>query len=205
MVATRQDAWTEDDDLLLAETTLRHVREGSTQLAAFEEVGEKLGRTAAACGFRWNSTIRKKYEAALQIAKAQRHKMKQQERKQKKAEKKARPEASPPDYDSFQENVSIDSVIRFLKAQKNIHGRVRQLERELEEKEKQIQTLQQENEEMKKDLDSMQDNYQGINDDYKTLIKIMDRARKMTVLSDEDEEEPTQFKMEPNGNLERVD
>ena len=74
MVANRQDAWTEDDDLLLAEVTLRHVREGGTQLSAFEEVGRKLNRTAAACGFRWNSLVRKKYEAAIRIAKAQKQK-----------------------------------------------------------------------------------------------------------------------------------
>ena len=37
----RQDAWTDEDDLLLAETVLRHVREGSTQLNAFEEVGDQ--------------------------------------------------------------------------------------------------------------------------------------------------------------------
>jgi len=30
MMKTRQDAWTEENDLLLAETVLRHVREGST-------------------------------------------------------------------------------------------------------------------------------------------------------------------------------
>ena len=48
----RQDAWTDEDDLLLAETVLRHVREGSTQLNAFEEVGDQLNRTSAACGFR---------------------------------------------------------------------------------------------------------------------------------------------------------
>lgn len=60
MEAARQDAWNEDEDLILAEVVLRHIREGSTQLAAFEEVGEKLKRTAAACGFRWNAAIRKK-------------------------------------------------------------------------------------------------------------------------------------------------
>ncbi len=38
----RQDAWTDEDDLLLAETVLRHVREGSTQLNAFEEVGDQV-------------------------------------------------------------------------------------------------------------------------------------------------------------------
>ena len=54
MTSSRQDAWTHDEDLLLAEIVLRHIREGGTQLAAFEEVGKKLTRTSAACGFRWN-------------------------------------------------------------------------------------------------------------------------------------------------------
>ena len=57
MSITRQDAWTQDEDLLLAEVVLRHIREGGTQLQAFEEVGKRLSRTAAACGFRWNSSI----------------------------------------------------------------------------------------------------------------------------------------------------
>ncbi|MGB3889984.1 MAG: RsfA family transcriptional regulator, partial [Priestia megaterium] len=52
MTSSRQDAWTHDEDLLLAEIVLRHIREGGTQLAAFEEVGKKLTRTSAACGFR---------------------------------------------------------------------------------------------------------------------------------------------------------
>ena len=68
----RQDAWTEENDLLLAETVLRHVREGSTQLNTFEEVGDKLDRTSAACGFRWNAVVRHNYEKALQLAKKQR-------------------------------------------------------------------------------------------------------------------------------------
>ena len=68
----RQDAWTDENDLLLAETVLRHVREGSTQLNAFEEVGDKLDRTSAACGFRWNAVVRHNYEKALQLAKKQR-------------------------------------------------------------------------------------------------------------------------------------
>ena len=54
MPGSRQDAWTQDEDLILAEIVLRHIREGSTQLIAFEEVGKKLVRTPAACGFRWN-------------------------------------------------------------------------------------------------------------------------------------------------------
>lgn len=72
MSKQRQDAWSEENDLLLAETVLRHVREGSTQLNAFEEVGDKLNRTSAACGFRWNAVVRHQYEKALALAKKQR-------------------------------------------------------------------------------------------------------------------------------------
>lgn len=72
MNATRQDAWTKDEDILLAETVLRHIRQGKTQLEAFKEVAKKLSRTSAACGFRWNATIRKNYHESIQQAKEER-------------------------------------------------------------------------------------------------------------------------------------
>lgn len=72
MNSTRQDAWTKEEDLLLAETVLHYIREGKTQLEAFKKVGQKLTRTSAACGFRWNATIRKRYERAIQLAKEER-------------------------------------------------------------------------------------------------------------------------------------
>ena len=68
LTITRQDAWTQDEDLLL-EVVLRHIREGGTQLSAFEEVGRALTRTAAACGFRWNSYVRKQYQSGIELAK----------------------------------------------------------------------------------------------------------------------------------------
>lgn len=72
MNATRQDAWTKDEDIMLAETVLRYIREGKTQLEAFKEVAKSLSRTSAACGFRWNATIRKHYQDAIQYAKKER-------------------------------------------------------------------------------------------------------------------------------------
>src|SRR5699024_791746 len=65
----RQDGWTKDDDILLAEIVLSHIRNGKTQLDAFKLAGEKLARTPAACGFRWNATIRHQYEDAIYLAK----------------------------------------------------------------------------------------------------------------------------------------
>lgn len=66
---TRQDAWTEEEDRLLADTVLQCIQEGRTQLEAFKEVAEKLSRTAAACGFRWNAKIRKQCQEQVQAAK----------------------------------------------------------------------------------------------------------------------------------------
>jgi len=63
---TRQDAWSHEEDVLLAETVLQYIREGKTQLAAFEEVGRQLRRTAAACGFRWNAEVRKRHLDAIE-------------------------------------------------------------------------------------------------------------------------------------------
>ncbi|WP_102027286.1 RsfA family transcriptional regulator [Salirhabdus sp. Marseille-P4669] len=72
MVHNRQDAWTEDEDIYLADVVLRFIREGKTQLEAFEEVAKNLSRTPAACGFRWNATVRKQYDKEIQIAKEER-------------------------------------------------------------------------------------------------------------------------------------
>lgn len=72
MNVTRQDAWSKEEDTILAETVLRYIREGKTQLEAFKEVAKELSRTSAACGFRWNASIRKQYQDAIMHAKEKR-------------------------------------------------------------------------------------------------------------------------------------
>jgi prespore-specific regulator len=242
MVATRQDAWSEDDDLLLAEVTLRHIREGGTQLSAFEEVGYRLGRTAAACGFRWNSLVRKKYESAIQIAKAQRQQRKSRGRNRYIPENEPALSPTPSrmqeyvptatgnqyaskEYAEFsqelngassssstpnakyqlEENLDFDDVIRFLRQQKDSYKKFRQVDKDLREKDREIGRLREENEKMKKELGSVQTDYQSMNEDYKALIKIMDRARKLAFLAEEEQEDKVSFKMDRNGNLERVE
>jgi RsfA family transcription factor len=107
MNATRQDAWTKDEDVMLAETVLGYIRDGKTQLEAFKEVAKKLSRTSAACGFRWNATIRKHYHDAIQIAK--------QERKQG-GNNDIWVTAEPP---AFQEKQTIETAILLLEKMKN--------------------------------------------------------------------------------------
>lgn len=216
MTAVRQDAWSPEDDLILAEVTLRHIREGSTQLTAFEEVGERIGRTAAACGFRWNSCVRKRYESAIQVAKAQR-----QKRNYLKKQPAANDNASIAGLSSpvleeglykndtvTDESISIDAVIRFLKSWKgSLHdnGRqLKQLEKQLQEKEEELAVLREENDRLSQQVYEVQTDYRVVNDDYKALIQIMDRARRLAFLNEE-EEEKSKFKMDANGNLERIE
>ncbi|MDT3426518.1 prespore-specific regulator [Paenibacillus forsythiae] len=214
MTAIRQDAWSEEDDLILAEVTLRHIREGSTQLAAFEEVGERIGRTSAACGFRWNSSVRKSYEEAISIAKSQR---------QKRSYLKKQTSSRGAQVAGFiigdgeeiygnegaENSLSIDAVIRFLRQWKGTHqeaGRqLKMLERDLRDKEEELSELRAENERLSKEVNTAQSDYRVVNDDYKALIQIMDRARRLAFLSEEEEEIKNRFKMDANGNLERIE
>ncbi|MUT66208.1 RsfA family transcriptional regulator [Paenibacillus sp. NEAU-GSW1] len=212
MTAVRQDAWSPDDDLILAEVTLRHIREGSTQLAAFEEVGERIGRTSAACGFRWNSCVRKRYEEAIQIAKQQR----QKRNYLKKQAIVAAPhvssiavfESDRADSLASEEGLSVDSVIRFLRQFKStyqdVNRQIKAFEKELKEKDDELYRLREENAKLSREVNSAQTDYRTVNDDYKTLIQIMDRARRLTVLNHEEEAKP-RFKMDANGNLERIE
>ncbi|MGA9172829.1 MAG: RsfA family transcriptional regulator [Thermoactinomyces sp.] len=202
MAVKRQDAWTPEDDMVLAEVTLRHIREGGTQLSAFEEVAEKLGRTPAACGFRWNSTVRKKYEAAIQIAKSQRQKRSQE--KGRSTVMRVKSAAIAGEDLAY----SIDNIIRFLRQYKNevteLKRQQKQLEKELEERERQLKKLELENMEMKNQLTHVQSDYRLVNDDYRTLVQIMERARRMALLG-EDIEEDGKYQIEESDNLEHVD
>ncbi|WP_050182673.1 RsfA family transcriptional regulator [Domibacillus robiginosus] len=187
----RQDAWSKDNDLFLANTVLKHVREGSTQLKAFEEVGEVLNRTGAACGFRWNAVVRQHYIQAMETAK--------KERKQRLRAQSKRASAKP-EGDSLSSNPSdsymtMADVIQYLSTMTS---------------EENAASLQEENKRLKAELETvtselnqLKDVYNAMQEDYESLMQIMERARKLVVFS---EESPpaVKFKMERNGNLEKV-
>lgn len=254
----RQDAWTEENDLLLAETVLRHVREGSTQLNAFEEVGDKLNRTSAACGFRWNAVVRHKYEKALQLAKKQRKQRQRLLGKDHGGKKKLLYQPPMPTLEDLElgseltealempamdttvnepvtqtgmqqpsqpsvevstpaasmsmgstmnmnqtQSLTLAHVIHFLQNlnHSNLQGSIYKTENERLKRE--IVDLQKENQKLEKKIQELEANSQTMQEDYETLVKIMNRARKL-VLFDEEEKTSSTFKMDRNGNLEKV-
>ncbi len=210
MTTLRQDAWTQDEDLLLAEVVLRHIRDGSTQLAAFEEVGKKLSRTAAACGFRWNSAVRKQYKSAIEIAKKQRKGdkavetpkavLETVEKNSKSKEEKVEQTEQKNESKSL---VSFDSIIDFLSSVESTVKNSDNLREENETLKNKISELEKEKNDLLGKVEKLTENYHLIEEDYKALIEIMERARKMIVLQEE-EGSRFKFQMDKNGNLERV-
>ncbi|WP_066318108.1 RsfA family transcriptional regulator [Bacillus sp. FJAT-29814] len=208
MSPTRQDAWTQDEDLLLAEVILRHIREGGTQLQAFEEVGKQLSRTPAACGFRWNSYVRKQYKSGIELAKKQRKELKKQPVSFEEAKQ---PEIDNVITEPSQHNPEQETTLTFpevMKYLEDIYQRAEQhksieadrngsLER-IKELEKQTYYLAAENERLATSLKSVEE-------DYRSLLEIMEKARKMVVLKEEDRQQKVKFQMDKNGNLERVE
>ena len=215
MSITRQDAWTQDEDLLLAEVVLRHIREGGTQLQAFEEVGKRLSRTAAACGFRWNSSIRKQYKSGIEVAKKQRKAVKKNpdgeietigntvestfEHKDKVENKSSQVVKTDSTEFNFEDIISYLNklYIRTIESE-DYRENLSLYEEKVKSLERQLEHIYNEKNRLAKDLYEMEH-------DYKALIEIMERARKMVVLKEEEFAQKTRFQMDKNGNLERLD
>ena len=220
MPKVRQDAWSHEDDLLLAETVLRHIREGSTQLKAFDEVGDLLNRTSAACGFRWNAEVRQKYEQAVELAKKQRKEKKRKEASHHPAvmqqvhlpfsyevqeeieEKEEEKEKEQPVYHSAvqkdpEPELHMTQVIRYLKSLQKDSTATDSVKNQLKDLETENAKLKDINLQLNSQLESM-------SEDYQALIQIMDRARKMVMFDEQDYQMKPHFRMEKNGNLENV-
>ena len=178
MSSTRQDAWSHDEDLLLAEVVLRHIREGSTQLQAFEEVGKQMNRTAAACGFRWNSYVRKQYKSGIELAKKQR-----KERKSKSSDHhEGQVQVPQVEADNTQvetvSNLTLKDVIKYLENLQVSHDQAQKdkesLSNEVKEFHSKLVQLQELYEDQKRE-------YSELEREYSSMLAIMEKARKMAL------------------------
>ncbi|MFX3615988.1 MAG: RsfA family transcriptional regulator [Sporolactobacillus sp.] len=234
MTKVRQDAWSHEDDLLLAETVLRHIREGSTQLDAFEEVGDRLNRTGAACGFRWNAIVRRKYEQAIEIAKKQRKQKKRAEQRSKilrpaptytSMETAYLPDPSelkemdspellegpleaneqlPAEAPAASTKISLKDVITFLQSLQKGNATSSRLELENKHLQEENSQLHAQVSTLENEVKSLQNRQQTVEDDYQALIGIMDRARRMVAFQEQENNSGATFKMDANGNLEKL-
>lgn len=204
MVKIRQDAWLKENDELLAEAVLRHVKEGSTQLNAFEEAGDALNRTAAACGFRWNAVVRRLYEKELAEAKKERKErmrvlgMNGRRRSQGVYLLPSTPQQSSEEVKSIPLSaLNLDIVIAYLLRLQHNGGsdqeatKWRQIANAATERMK----------ELERKITQLETENKEIREDYEQFVQIMNRARRLVTLEEDEQRIAPVFKMEKNGNL----
>jgi prespore-specific regulator len=196
---SRQDAWTHEDDLLLAETVLRHIRDGSTQVAAFDEVGDQLNRTSAACGYRWNAEVRGQYLQAVEQAKKERKEKKRlaqsmklvqvqkndkkNDEKLKTLKRKSDKNEETPIRQKTTRTLTLDDCIDFLQNYPDRNNL------ELRDENKRLklknQKLKKKNEELRLKYEQSMQHSQKIEHDYKLLMSILNQAKNMSELAEE--------------------
>lgn len=200
MTKTRQDAWVEENDALLAEAVIRHVKEGSTQLNAFEEAGDLLNRTAAACGFRWNAVVRRIYEEDLAQAKKERKermRLMNQATKRRTTPLYLLPSNEEQPMSIPLSALSLDIVIAYLvRLQHNNSS-----EQDVLKWRKLTTLLTEQKQQLEQQLLALQKENKAIKEDYEQFVSIMNRARRLVAFEDEEELATPTFKMEKNGNL----
>ncbi|WP_010499919.1 RsfA family transcriptional regulator [Paenibacillus elgii] len=157
----RRDAWQPSEDELLANIILEHIRQGSTQLRAFEEVSERLGRTSAACGFRWNSEVRKRYEEAIEKAKSQRMELKNKKHNNM--------------VSIASNHLSSDDASSIKFALDRIKSQMKIMFHELDQRAQELEVIQ-------KKLDVIMTPEQKVLEDYQSFVDIMKRAREIGAL-----------------------
>ncbi|MEK4629992.1 MAG: RsfA family transcriptional regulator [Solibacillus sp.] len=200
MTKVRQDAWVRENDELLAEAVIRHVKEGSTQLNAFEEASDLLNRTAAACGFRWNAVVRRLYEQELAQAKKER---KERMRVLNAATKRRNnplyllPTTEEEPTSIPLSALSLDIVIAYLVRLQ--HTNV--AEQDAVKWRKLTNLLSDQKQQLEHQIAQLQKENKALKEDYEQFVSIMNRARRLVTLETEDERVAPTFKMEKNGNL----
>lgn len=99
--------------------------------------------------------------------------------------------------------MTMNDVIRFLQNYKGNNEQSSALKMENERLKKENQELQNKTEQLEAEVQKLEKDQKTIQEDYETLVKIMNRARKL-VLFEEDEHASPSFKMDRNGNLEKL-
>ncbi|WP_166786818.1 RsfA family transcriptional regulator [Jeotgalibacillus salarius] len=180
----RQDGWTSHEDQLLKERVLAHIERGSTQLNAFEEIAIELNRTPAACGFRWNSCLRKECQKQISEAKKVRY-AKRREEEKKSVEKSS-------DWNAEQLIMRMNQWISRLEQSKPA-----------EEMELRVIEAEKDREKLEKDNQLLKEQISELKEDYHALLYLIEKARKLG--TEDGDRSSSVFKMEPNGNLFRME
>lgn len=168
--------WTPEEDRILSETVLHTISQGGTQLTAFSDVGKKIGRTAGACGFRWNAVLRSQNPTSYSEAKKQRVYTQLEKKRKSKIE-------------TFSEAIELlrRTEQTWIKEQKELT----RLTQSISLTKQKINTLKQENQKFYQGNNAVEWVQQEVKNRYEELVSLIEQLKKETGLS---ENEPFELK-----------
>ena len=169
---SRKVVWSTQDDLLLKDTVIKLVKEGSTLLSAFEEVGQKLNRTAAACSWRWNAIVKYQYEEEFKQACLEKAKSKNKIVKSEASEEQSTLEENQQARKAVVKKVSLDSIINDIKLLID-QNKDTDLEKENEELKSQVEILKEENKQLKEQNQQLIEKVNELNEVFNKLKGII--------------------------------
>lgn len=184
-MTNRTDAWKPEHDLLLAEVVIKHIENGSTQLNGFEEAGDRLNRTASACGFRWNKEIRHIYEEQIEDAK----------RRRKVFLRSQSPETQQTHKKMF---APTEPIVPTIKPALDSP-----IQAAMDSFSSYITNLTQENDALIEENEALRKENAELRRDYGEFVSLMNRAKDLA-LQDIGATPAPKFKMAQNGNLESL-
>lgn len=211
---TRADSWTTEEDMFLAETVLEYIRNGIPQLKAFEKVGDDFNRTTAAVGFRWNANVRHQFKKQIDDAKKQKIQLVKSQKTNKKNDKNGMKESSVVVSLPKTKNKDIpkNTPINGQNDMLDVLGKIQHVMNKMSNMEKELKNYQSENKSLKKEnqllvqnMEKLKQDFKTMEAEYETLLSIMNRARKMVLLADEDENTNySSYKMNHDGDLKQA-
>lgn len=202
----------ENDNKLLKLMTF-YLNYGLSVYEALANSSKELGMTYAQCRNRWYKKVKFKYEEM----KGQLDNQNNETIQLNLNDDDKNLELSKKDVDLF--IIKISNLIQLNKElqeykQKydesvnkmiDIQKENAELKREKEELNQMLETLKRKNKILKKKLNKLEQEKKEIEDDYNSLLKIINKARELSLSEIENESTTIKFKMDKNGNLEKID
>jgi prespore-specific regulator len=157
--------WTKEEDQLLSEIVLHTISQGGTQLTAFSDVGKKIGRTAGACGFRWNAVLRNQNPTSYSEAKKKRVYTQLEKKRKAKIE-------------TFSE--AIDLLKRTEQAWVKQQKEISRLTQSISQTKQRVETLKQEKQKFKQESVSVEWVQQEVKNRYEELVSLIEQLKQET-------------------------
>lgn len=174
--------WTADEDETLVGVIRQHMESGSSLTAAFAAAAELLpGRTAAACGFRWNTELKNHYTLPVQPRRGRRQRQADGNPKPSRTADNAASSAS-----SIRKTQLPAALSQLLDAVPKVQMLFANLTRELTGCRDKLKLVEKENKELRQRISALE----ALSDaaaqaDLETLHRLLQRARQLNLTAPE--------------------